>query len=460
MQAKLLLAFVKNVLRFILFCWTLLAAAGVAFAVGEYQTARDNKTKVWNWTPKSGETVSWSGDRDGEGYGSGFGDLTLYDGSGKVAGVYYGNMSHGRFEGPVNLHNASRTLHAYFAAGDRVSGWSRGRAPSNMPVPQEAQKRRAEAEKQDAEEEKLAAQKQGVPEATPIIKKAKPVTQTIAKTETSPRSSSEGTGRGPDTYHKESTEKPATVAEEKKDALEMPTPPTLHDTAKAELSAPSSRATSFAEPTAFPASTPEQQITESTPLPTTQPSEPENRPTPATNLPDVASHEPATTENSVGAPPVLHEQPPSAASVAPSQAERQELELAQSPSPPAQTTENALPSANETPADVSVNALTGPPSSLRPGGNDEPAEKSEPSAMPKHEGPLTEAEVISLVEREARTHGAPIDKYEAPKVDHSAVKGKWTLFYARKADVGPELAPGFTATVDDKTQQVQVQIHK
>jgi len=294
-QAKLLLAFVKNALRFVLLCCALLATGTVALAAGEYQTARDNKTKVWNWTPQSGETVSWSGDRDGEGYGSGFGDLTVYDGNGKEAGIYYGNMSHGKFEGPVNLHNANRTMHAYFAAGDRVSGWARGRAPSNMPVPEEAQKRRAEAEKQNAEDEKLAAQKQAAPEATPIIKKAKPVTETIAKTQTSPRPSSEGTGRGLDTYHKESTEKPATVAEEKKDALEMPTPPTLHDTAKAESSAPSSPATSFAEPTAFPKSTPEQQVTESTPLPTTQPSEPENRPTPTINLPEVASHEPTTT---------------------------------------------------------------------------------------------------------------------------------------------------------------------
>src|SRR5947209_14735551 len=87
--------------KFIVSCCALLAVAGIAFAAGEYQPTRDNKTKIWNWTPKGDETASWSGDRDSEGYATGFGDLTLYDGSGKVSGVYYGNMAHGKLEGPV-----------------------------------------------------------------------------------------------------------------------------------------------------------------------------------------------------------------------------------------------------------------------------------------------------------------------------------------------------------------------
>jgi hypothetical protein len=75
----------------------LLATAAFA-AAGEYQEARDGKTTVWNGNPKSGETASWAGDRDKDGYARGFGTITWYTARGMVYAVYYGNMVHGKLE--------------------------------------------------------------------------------------------------------------------------------------------------------------------------------------------------------------------------------------------------------------------------------------------------------------------------------------------------------------------------
>ena len=421
-------------------CCALIAIAGVAFGAGEYQPTRDNKTKIWNWTPKGGETASWSGDRDNDGYASGFGDLTLYDGIGKASGVYYGNMVQGKFEGPVNVHSGDRTLHAYFAAGDRVSGWSRGRAPSNMPVPQEAQKRRAEAEKHKAEETKLAAKKQQAAEAeaTPVVKKAKAATpEKIAKVEASP-APAESAVRGPETYHKPTAENSPPMTSEKKSA-----PLSAEEELKrTEPEKSTSRTRSYSEPT---------------PLPKSEAAESLERPTPNASLPAAASSpalSPSSQSSVQETPPVLHEaaiEPTPTPEIAQSKSETSE-------SPRVAAAEvKAQPSS--TPSDVSVNALAGPPSSLRtdsvPAKSSPEAKETEPPA--KTGGPLTEADAIKLADDEAASHGCPLQKYERPKVDHSAVKGKWTLFYSLKPDMG-NLPPAFSATVDDKTRKAE--IHK
>src|ERR1700674_2242473 len=122
-------------LRSILVCGGLLLFANVAFAQGEYQEAKDRKTLIWNGTPKPGETATWDGDRDKEHYATGFGALTWYTDKGSVYALYYGNMVHGKLEGPVNVHTNGRTGHAYFVDGGRVTGWAHGPAPSRMVVP-------------------------------------------------------------------------------------------------------------------------------------------------------------------------------------------------------------------------------------------------------------------------------------------------------------------------------------
>lgn len=434
-------------LRFIA-CCSVLAAASISFAAGEFQPTRDSKTKIWNWTPKSGETASWSGDRDNEGYATGFGDLTIYDANGKVSGVYYGNMAHGRFEGPVNIHSGAHTLHAYFAAGDRVTGWARGRAPSNMPVPQEAEKHRAEAEKQKSKETKLAAKKQEAAEAepTPVVKKEKPATEKIAKTETAPVPA-ESSPRGPETYHKQSAESsPTATAEKKRETLSVE-----EELKRTEPVRTTPGVRGFSEPT---------------PLPKVAAVEKTQRPTPSVPLPTPASSQPSTTATPTPvrlAPrtkpsPSVEESPP----VLREPSTGQTPEIAQQQSPASETPAAAIeskPEPSSTPSDVSVNALTGPPRSLRtdsvPEGSPE-AEKSEAPA--KSDGPLTESDAIRLADQEAASHGCPLEKYNRPKVDHSVVKGKWTLFYSIKPELGAGLPPAFSATVDDKTRTAQ--IHK
>ena len=394
-------AFVKLFRSLLFLCCPLLVSTGMALAAGDYQQTRDGKTMVWNATPKAGDTASWSGARDKENYATGFGDLTWYNASGKELGLFYGNMVRGKFEGPVNLHIKGRTLHAYYADGGRVTGWSRGRAPSNMPVPEEAQRRREAA-------------KQPEPEPTPATKKAKPAAEQITKSEPTPQPS-EPASRGPETYSEQRADKPPTVTEKESES------PKAEQELKQPEPATSQRG--YAEPTPFPKST----VMEAAPAEKVESPKPTVER--ATTTPSAA---PSVEET----PPVLHQ---------PLAAEPTRPPTLQSPR-------------SETPADVSVNALVGPPSALRsnvipeiPTGTTH----EETSSSAKPDAPLTESEVIRLVDTEARAQGAPLDEYERPKVDHSAVKGKWTLFYAKKGDANIDL-PAFSATVDDKTHKVEL----
>src|SRR5690242_563544 len=104
----------------IFFGCVLLAGSSVAFAAtGEYQQTRDGKTTVWNGSPKTGQSASWAGARDKDGYATGFGTITWSNADGTVSAVYYGNMVNGKLEGPVNAHTGRHTAHAYFADGGR-----------------------------------------------------------------------------------------------------------------------------------------------------------------------------------------------------------------------------------------------------------------------------------------------------------------------------------------------------
>jgi hypothetical protein len=105
-------------------------------ATSAYQTTKDGKTTVWNGTPRSGEIADWEGDRDREGYASGFGSLTWFNPQGATYARYYGNMIKGKFDGPVNLYSNGEVAHAFFVDGGRVTGWARGAAPSRMAVPE------------------------------------------------------------------------------------------------------------------------------------------------------------------------------------------------------------------------------------------------------------------------------------------------------------------------------------
>lgn len=438
----------KNSLRprLILICCVLVAfAPGQTFAAGEFQKARDGKTMIWNWQAKAGDTADWSGGRDKDGYATGFGDLTLYNTDGKTFGLFYGKMAHGKFEGAVNVHTGSRISHAYFVDGDRVTTWARGAAKSNMTDSEAAvvEQKKVEAEEEAAKKEKLAkaeaekaaAKKEKVAKAEPVATPAatpKKEQPKIAKAEAAPPA--EKAARGPESYHKQAAEKPTgtNVAEEKSEPL----------SAEEELkrTEPAIKKT-FTEPTPLPKAATEAQRSEPLPLPTLEPSEAE-RAIKEPSSPAVQETPPVPQEPTTERTPEVAENESETTNTAPDESRNLS-------NPPA---------AKETPADVSVNSLVGPPSSLRAIPESPSSEKSqtERESAPKSDAPLNETDVIKLADTEARIQGAPLDNYDRPKFDHSQVKGKWTLFYApKKGDSSGDLPP-FSVTVEDKSRKVDL----
>ena len=154
--------------RFLFICGALLVFANVAFGDGTYQRTKNGKRFVWNSDPKPGDEATWSGDRDREGYASGFGTLTWRTarrkseaGSAKSAlyGRYWGNMVRGKFSGPVNVHSKGKTGYAIFVDGVRTTRWSAGPAPSWRVAQQ-----RSKLTKPEAAAEPASAKRSGVAE--------------------------------------------------------------------------------------------------------------------------------------------------------------------------------------------------------------------------------------------------------------------------------------------------------
>lgn len=147
--------------RFLFVCAALVGFASAALGDGIYQRTKDGKTMVWNNDPKPGDVAAWSGDRDREGYASGFGTLTWYreqqkseTGAAKSAlhARYWAYMVRGKFNGPVNIHSKGKTDHAIFVDGRRTSRWAAGPAPSRRVAEQ-----RVESLKQERAAEPASA---------------------------------------------------------------------------------------------------------------------------------------------------------------------------------------------------------------------------------------------------------------------------------------------------------------
>ena len=396
-------------LRSILVCGGLLLLANISFAQGEYQQTKDGKTLIWNGTPKPGEIAIWDGDRDKENYATGFGALTWYTAKGKVYGLYYGNMVHGKFEGPVNVHTNGRTAHAFFVDGGRVTGWARGPAPAKMAIPEGVvvEQRKVQAEQEAAAARRTAEAEKKTKPAPEKVRRAEPVaTKPEMRTEERVQKSAFS-----------SAEK-ATSEAAKKESESAPT----EKQSEAPKTANSARV--FDEPTPIPAKS---EIR-------SQSSEVSS----ATESPPPALERPATEST----PPAAQEFPP----------ETKSEVAAQTPEPTRES--SPVSTKKESPRDVSVNSLVGPPSSLRTTTETSTPKTETETSTSRDNAPLTEAEAIDLADAEARRQGAPLDDYQRPKVDHSAVKGKWTLFYGLKESGSSGGA--FTATVEDKTRKVEV----
>ena len=97
-------------------------------ADGMYQQTKNGKTMVWNSEPRQGDTATWAGDRNHDGYATGFGTLTWYTSKGEIYARYYGRMIDGKLDGPVNAHSKGKTAHATFAEGKRMGPWRQGNA--------------------------------------------------------------------------------------------------------------------------------------------------------------------------------------------------------------------------------------------------------------------------------------------------------------------------------------------
>jgi hypothetical protein len=111
--------------------------AETAWGEGKYQRTKDGETIVWNEIPKPGDTATWSGSRDTDGYATKVGTLTWYTAKGTVYARFVGNMVHGRFDGPVNGYSRRKTAHAIFSHGQRTTRWAAGTAPSIRSAPTE-----------------------------------------------------------------------------------------------------------------------------------------------------------------------------------------------------------------------------------------------------------------------------------------------------------------------------------
>jgi hypothetical protein len=380
----------------------MLLLASVAFALGatgEYTQTRDGKTTVWNGNPKAGESASWAGSRDKDGYATGFGTITWYNADGTESAVYYGNMVNGKLEGPVNAHVGRRTAHAYFADGTRETAWARGAAPSKMNVPEGliAKRRKAESEQPKPQEKEQTAETKKRPK--PESEKVRPIEETrratAAETKTKPAPAE--TPR-----EKIQTPTPESVA------VSTPSPPAVAESTPVSTPAPTETASSLFEPPAIA----------------------ETRETPK----EIGNEtpQPPPPEPSVEKTPEIVEQPPA--------------EEAPKKSP----TEKA----------ASLNALVGPPSSLRSGSIRETSKPEKPrstSSAVRGQAELTEDEAIGLADVEARGRGFDLNEYQRPKTDYSAVKDKWSLFYNLKDPkaAGGDLQP-FSVTVEDKSKKVEL----
>jgi hypothetical protein len=81
----------------LLAAFALVLLSSVALAEGEWLTTSEG-INVWNPNPVEGEIASWTGDRDPEGYATGYGILRWIV-NGKLEQTYQGKMLHGKFYG-------------------------------------------------------------------------------------------------------------------------------------------------------------------------------------------------------------------------------------------------------------------------------------------------------------------------------------------------------------------------
>ena len=438
---------------------------GRSYASGTYQHTDDRKKSlVWNNDPKPGDTATWSGARDAEGYATGPGTLTwsrLDRGFSTGSNVtitrkrtpissYSGMMVRGKLDGGVSTVDRGKTYHATFVDGQKTGHWVAGpliaKAESAEPAAAAEKEDRAEparstsTAKEAATTGKITTEKKpaNVPEEStsdipaagpaeeqaevsaqkPEIKQEKPQTPTV-----SPPVIAQASAEEPDqsATPREPVTRKAALAPGAVRAIEKPT----HAVSKKTEGEPikqATRAKSAEEKTdkpvktakAAPSQSPETEIKLSEDVPAEGPAAP--------------------AKEQIAPPPALHSQ--------------------SSPTEPV---------AKEKPVDDSIRTLTGPPTSLHP--KAPPPETNPPAKIttdssaaaspPQQSAPkLTAVQAMDIADIEARTRGFDLGEYQLPKAEYNAANDTWSVGYAgRDSDSS---AKKLSVIVQDKSGKAEV----
>ena len=376
----------------------LLILAKSALAEGAYQRTEDRKkTLVWNNDPKPGDTATWSGGRDSDGYAMGPGTLNWFridrnftTGS-NVSGrkrtpisSYSGTMVRGKLTGGVMTVDHGKTYHATFVDGQKKGHWIAGplvaKAESVETAPAVEKSERAESATSTA-----AASQAPSPEKVSEEKAQARVAE--EKTEDVP-------AEGP--------------AEEKS---EIETPEVAKSTATEQEKPETTRKAS--QPLSAQASTeqPDQSATPREPLTKKSPVPAEKIQTPTAKSAIAESAPPSSKETPVDDSIRTLTGPPSSLHVS---------------APP----ETNPPDQITTPSTAAVS----PP----------------PSTGPK----LTAVQAMDIADIEARTKGYDLGEYQLPKAEYNAATDTWSVGYVGR-DSEKE-AKKLSVTIQDKTGKAEV----
>ncbi len=134
--------------RCLVVCITLLLFANGAYGGGTYQHTKDRRTLIWNSSPRRDDEATWSGERDSNGFATGYGTLTWYrvqraivtgsnipSARGRVVGAvvidrFSGKMVRGKFDGRVvNVDASGKMFHGTFVKGTKANDWVAGPLP-------------------------------------------------------------------------------------------------------------------------------------------------------------------------------------------------------------------------------------------------------------------------------------------------------------------------------------------
>jgi len=432
--------------RFLFVCGALLLSTSGVFADGEYQRTKNGKTMVWNNDPKPGDEAAWSGDRDREGYATGFGTLTWYTAqpkgeSGSAKSVvyvrYWGNMVRGKFDGPVNAHSKGKTDYAIFADGKRTTRWATGPAPSWRVAHSRA-----------ATPAKPATASEAQPEGPPAVR----------GTENAPAAASASSGEQPQKVSRAGSptrlhyDSPKLVSE--RQAEQKPNSESLQEqVAHGPIEgAPANELSLQRAPPAKPAAAAEAppdepptvketenaQPTSARPSPVAEPEAPAEGPRVVQAEGALATASPSPSEQSAT---------PSSDSF-PEQVAQPRTEDTPSVSiQPSKESVPTPPTSTKSQAEVedSLQSVVRPPSSLLA----IPETAGSPGAGPR----LMKEEVIRIANAAARAHGYNRADYERAEPEYNPVHNIWSVSYDQSAADGVE-EPGkhFNVIVDDKTK--------